>query len=51
VRIIRSDDVRGRMRGIYFQAIGTTPGGLATLMREEVEQRGKVIRQTGAKAD
>lgn len=51
VRIIRSDDVRERMRGIYFQAIGTTPEGLATLMREEVERWGKVIRQTGAKAD
>ena len=51
VRIIRSDDVRNRMRGIYFQAIGTTPEGLANLMREEVERWGKVIRQTGAKAD
>src|SRR3990170_3614114 len=51
VRIIRSDEVRNRMRNIYFQAIGTTPGGLATLMREEVERWGKVIKQTGAKAD
>ena len=51
VRIIRSDEVRNRMRGIYFQAIGTTPEGLANLMREEVERWGKVIRQTGARAD
>ena len=51
VRIIRSDEIRNRMRGIYFQAIGTTPEGLANLMREEVERWGKVIRQTGAKAD
>jgi len=51
VRIIRSDDVRRRMQSIYFQAIGTTPDGLARLMREEVEQWGKVIKQTGAKAD
>jgi tripartite-type tricarboxylate transporter receptor subunit TctC len=51
VRIIRSDDVRRRMQSIYFQAIGTTPAGLAHLMREEVEQWGKVIKQTGAKAD
>ena len=51
VRIIRSDEVRNRMRGIYFQAIGTTPEGLANLMREEVERWGKVIKQTGAKAD
>ena len=51
VRIIRSDEVRNRMRGIYFQAIGTTPEGLANLMREEVERWGRVIKRTGAKAD
>jgi tripartite-type tricarboxylate transporter receptor subunit TctC len=51
VRIIRSDEVRGRMLALYFQAIGTTPEGLANLMREEVERWGKVIRQTGAKPD
>ena len=51
VRIIRSDEIRSRMARIYFQAIGTTPAGLATLMRDEVERWGKVIRQTGAKAD
>ena len=51
VRIIRSDEVRNRMRSIYFQAIGTTPEGLATLMREEVERWGKVIKRTGARAD
>jgi len=51
VRIIRSDEVKSRMLRIYFQAVGTAPDGLAHLMREEVERWGKVIRQTGAKAD
>ena len=51
VRIIRSDEVHSRMLALYFQAIGTAPEGLANLMREEVERWGKVIRQTGAKAD
>ena len=51
VRIIRSEDVRRRMQSIYFQAIGTTPEGLAQLMRDDVELWGKVIRQTGARAD
>ena len=51
VRIIRSDEVKARMLRIYFQAIGTAPEGLAHLMREEVERWGKVIKQTGAKAD
>lgn len=51
VKIIRSEEIRQRMARIYFQAIGTTPAGLSALMREEVERWGKVIRQTGAKAD
>ncbi len=51
VRIIRSDEVKTRMLRIYFQAVGTAPDGLAHLMREEVERWGKVIEQTGAKAD
>ncbi len=51
VRIVRSDEVKSRMLRIYFQAVGTAPDGLAHLMREEVERWGKVIRQTGAKAD
>jgi len=51
VRIIRSDEVKTRMLRIYFQAVGTAPDGLAHLMREEVERWGKVIKQTGAKAD
>ena len=51
VRIIRSDEVRGRMLRIYFQAVGTAPEGLANLMREEVQRWGKVIRQSGAKVD
>ena len=51
VRIIRSDEVKTRMLRIYFQAVGTAPEGLAHLMREEVERWGKVIKQTGAKAD
>jgi hypothetical protein len=36
---------------LYFQPIGTTPEGLASLMRSEVERWGKVIRKTGATAD
>ena len=51
VRIIRSDEVRNRMRAIYFQAIGTTPEGLANLMREDVERWGRVIKLTVARAD
>jgi hypothetical protein len=39
------------MAAIYFRAIGTSPEGLTSFMREEVERWGKVIKQTGATAD
>ena len=51
VAIIHSAEVRERMLKIYFQAIGTTPEGLASLMRSERDRWAKVIKQTGASAD
>jgi tripartite-type tricarboxylate transporter receptor subunit TctC len=51
VAIVRGDDVRQKMIRIYFQPIGTSPDGLAKLMRSEVKRWGKVIRRTGATAD
>jgi tripartite-type tricarboxylate transporter receptor subunit TctC len=51
VAIVRSDDVREKMIRLYFQPIGSSPAGLANLMRSEVERWGKVIRKTGATAD
>ncbi|HKW36352.1 MAG TPA: tripartite tricarboxylate transporter substrate binding protein [Burkholderiales bacterium] len=51
VAIVRSDEVRDRMIRLYFQPIGSSGAGLASLMRSEVERWGKVIRKTGATAD
>ena len=51
VAIIQSPEVREKMLRIYFQAIGTAPEGLASLMRSERERWVKVIRQTGATVD
>src|SRR5262252_8241564 len=51
VAIVRADDVREKMIRLYFQPIGSSPSGLANLMRQEVERWGKVIRKTGATAD
>ena len=50
-RILGSEEVRGRMAAIYFQASGAGPDALARFMREEVERWGEVIRRTGAKVD
>lgn len=51
VAIVRSDEVREKMIRLYFQPIGSSPAGLANLMRSEAERWGKVIRKTGATAD
>jgi tripartite-type tricarboxylate transporter receptor subunit TctC len=51
VAIVRSDEVREKMARLYFQPIGSSGAGLASLMRSEVERWGKVIRKTGATAD
>jgi tripartite-type tricarboxylate transporter receptor subunit TctC len=49
VKIIRSDDVRGRLIAIYFQPLGTAPEALRHLMREEAERWGKVIKAAGVR--
>jgi tripartite-type tricarboxylate transporter receptor subunit TctC len=51
VAIIHSPDVREKMLRIYFQAIGTPPEGLVSLMRSERDRWAKVIKQSGASAD
>jgi tripartite-type tricarboxylate transporter receptor subunit TctC len=48
---VRSDELREKLGRLYFQPIGSSPSGLAHLMRSEVERWGKVIRKTGATAD
>jgi tripartite-type tricarboxylate transporter receptor subunit TctC len=44
VRIIKTDDVRGKILGQYFSAAGTAPEALASLMKTERERWGKVIK-------
>lgn len=51
LRIIKSDEVRGRMLGQYFSAVGTAPEGLAGLMRSERERWAKVIQAAGVKPE
>jgi tripartite-type tricarboxylate transporter receptor subunit TctC len=51
VRIIKSDDVRTKLRGQYFSAVGTAPEALSGLMRTERERWAKVIKAAGVKAE
>ena len=51
IRIIKSDAVRTRMLGLYFSAAGTTPDALATLMRSERDNWGRVIKAAGVQME
>lgn len=51
VRIIKSDEVRGRILGQYFSAAGTAPEALASLMKSERERWGKVIKAAGVQPE
>ena len=51
IRIIKSDDVRGKMLGQYFSAAGTAPEALAGLMKSERERWAKVIKAAGVKPE
>jgi len=51
IRIIKSDDVRGRILGQYFSAAGTAPEALAGLMKTERERWAKVIKAAGVQPE
>lgn len=51
VRIIKSDEVRTKMLGQYFSAVGTAPQALAHLMHSERERWGRVIRAAGVQPE
>jgi tripartite-type tricarboxylate transporter receptor subunit TctC len=51
VRIIKTDEVRGRILGQYFSAAGTAPEALAGLMKTERERWGKVIKAAGVQPE
>jgi tripartite-type tricarboxylate transporter receptor subunit TctC len=51
IRIIKSDEVRGRMLGQYFSAAGTAPEALAGLMKTERERWAKVIKAAGVQPE
>ena len=51
IRIIKSDDVRGKMLSQYFSAAGTAPEALAGLMKTERERWSKVIKAAGVQPE
>ncbi len=51
VRIIRSDEVRGKMLNQYFSAAATTPDALAALMKSETRRWGQMIKAAGVQPE
>jgi tripartite-type tricarboxylate transporter receptor subunit TctC len=51
VRIIKSDEVRGKMLTQYFSAAASTPEALAALMKSERERWGRMIKAAGVVAE
>ncbi len=51
IRIIKTDDARGKILGQYFSAAGTAPEALAGLMKSERERWAKVIKAGGVKRE
>ncbi|MES3014276.1 MAG: tripartite tricarboxylate transporter substrate binding protein [Pseudomonadota bacterium] len=51
IRIIKGDDVRGKMLGQFFSAAGTAPEALAGLMKSERERWAKVIKAAGVQPE
>ncbi len=51
IRIIKTDEVRGKILGQYFSAAGTAPEALAGLMKTERERWAKVIKAAGVQPE
>lgn len=51
VRIIKSDEVRGKMLSQYFSAAASTPDALAALMKSERGRWGAMIKAAGVVAE
>lgn len=51
LRIIKTDEVRGKILAQYFSAAGTAPEALAGLMKTERERWAKVIQAAGVKPE
>lgn len=51
VRILNLPDIRARLRAAEFEVIGSTPEEFAHLIRSEISRWGRVIKETGARAD
>jgi tripartite-type tricarboxylate transporter receptor subunit TctC len=51
VKILAIPEIRDKLVGLEFEVVATTPEQFAAHIRSEIPRWGKVIKETGAKAD
>ena len=49
--VVRQADVVKRLAGVGLEAVASTPAEMGAVMRQDRERWGKVVRETGARAD
>jgi tripartite-type tricarboxylate transporter receptor subunit TctC len=50
VKVVRSPEMRARLASQGWQAVGSSPEGLALRMRQDVAALGRIIREQGIRA-
>ena len=51
IRVMRSPEVRERVRGQYFDPYTSTPEEFAAVIKTDLEKWGKIVRASGARID
>jgi tripartite-type tricarboxylate transporter receptor subunit TctC len=51
LKVLNAPDVKQRLDGAGFEAIGSTPDEFTAYIRSEVEKWGKVVRAAGVRVD
>ena len=50
-RMVKQADVVKRLADVGPEAVGSTPAEMGVVMKQDRERWGKVVRETGARAD
>ncbi len=49
--IVRQPDIARRLADVGLEPVGSSPAEMGAVMRQDRERWGKVVRETGARAD
>jgi tripartite-type tricarboxylate transporter receptor subunit TctC len=51
IKVLRSPDMRERVRGQFFDLWTSTPEEFAAVIKADAEKWGKIVRESGARVD